>query len=54
VVDEAIGDARLFGDIAHAARVIALLGKRSDGGVENLPAPLFLSSGSRSHENVDL
>ena len=41
VVDEPVRDARLLGDVADAGRVVALLGERPDGGVEDLP-PLLL------------
>ena len=54
VVDEPVRDTSLLGDVAHAARVIALLGERSDGSIENLPAPLLLSSGARCHETRNI
>ena len=38
VVDEAVGDARLVGDVGDAGGVEALAGEDGDGGVEDLPA----------------
>ena len=38
VVDEAVGDARLVGDVRHAAAVEALPGEHADGGVEDQAA----------------
>ena len=38
VVDEAVGDARLVGDVGDAGRVEALAGEDGDRGVEDLPA----------------
>src|SRR6266545_1700097 len=49
VVDEPVGNSRFLGDVADAARVVALLRESPDGGVENLPAPLLLCRGARSH-----
>ena len=41
VVDEPVRDAGLLGDVADPRRVVALLGERPHGGVEDLP-PLLL------------
>ncbi len=46
VVDEAVGDVRLVGDVRHAALVKAALGERDDGGVED-QAALVGAGGSR-------
>ncbi len=42
VVEEAVRDACLLGDVAHAAAVVALAGEDADGGVEDQPALLLL------------
>ncbi len=38
MVDEAVGDPRLVGDVGDAGGVEALAGEYRDGGVEDLPA----------------
>ena len=47
VVDEAVGDARLVGDVRHAAGVEALAREDAHGGVEDQPA-LVDGAGSRA------
>ena len=42
VVEEAVRDAGLLGDVADAARVVAAAREHADGGVEDLPPLLLL------------
>ena len=42
VVEQAVRDARLLGDVADAARVVAAAREDADGGVEDLPPLLLL------------
>jgi len=42
VVEQPVGDAGLLGDVADPARVVALAGEDTDGGVENQPPLLLL------------
>ena len=50
MVQKPVCDARLFGDVPDAARVVALAGEDANGRVENEPTLVLLSYGVIARE----